>query len=102
MDFSPRASTLVEMSADSPVDLVARWQQGDQQAAEELFCRYAEQIAALASRRLSDQMARRIDPEDIVQSVYRSFFVSAREGRYELQHGGDLWRLLVSITLSSG
>jgi DNA-directed RNA polymerase specialized sigma24 family protein len=29
----------------------------------------------------------------------RSFFSGTREGRYQLEHGGDLWQLLVSITL---
>ena len=32
-------------------------------------------------------------------SAYRSFFVGARDGRFVLQRSGDLWRLLVSITL---
>ena len=54
---------------------------------------------ALARSRLSEQMARRIDPEDVIQSAYRSFFVGARQGRFELHCGGDLWRLLVAITL---
>jgi len=35
----------------------------------------------------------------VVQSAYRSFFVGAREGKYELERGGDLWRLLVAITV---
>ena len=52
----------------------------------------------LARSRLSARLARRTDPEDIVQSVYRSFFVGVREGRYTLGRGGDLWRLLASIT----
>src|SRR5262249_53668871 len=49
--------------------------------------------------RLSSQLASRIDPEDVVQSAYRSFFCGAREGRYDFQRGGDLWHLLVAITL---
>src|SRR5262249_48212972 len=31
--------------------------------------------------------------------VYRCFFAHAREDRYELHRGGDLWRLLVAIML---
>jgi len=31
-------------------------------------------------------------------SVYRSFFVEARAGRFVLGRGGDLWRLLASMT----
>jgi RNA polymerase sigma-70 factor (ECF subfamily) len=44
-------------------------------------------------------MARRIDPEDVVQSAYRSFFDAARAGRYDVERGGDLWQLLVTIML---
>jgi RNA polymerase sigma factor (sigma-70 family) len=84
---------------DHSGDLVARWREGDQQAAEELFRRYADRLIGLARSRLSAKLARRIDPEDVVQSVYRSFFTDSREGRYDLQRGGDLWRLLVAITL---
>jgi RNA polymerase sigma factor (sigma-70 family) len=79
--------------------LVARWRQGDQDAARELFERYADRLIALARGRLSTRLAQRIDPEDVVQSVYRSFFADTREGRYHLERGGDLWRLLVTITL---
>ena len=32
-------------------------------------------------------------------SAYRSFFIGAREGKFELRHAGDLWRLLVEVTL---
>src|SRR4029077_20290698 len=40
-----------------------------------------------------------VDPEDVVQSVYRSFFLDSRDGRFQLQRGGDLWQLLVTMTL---
>jgi RNA polymerase sigma factor (sigma-70 family) len=81
------------------VDLVARWRDGDQKAADELFHRYADRLVALAHTRLSTKIARRANAEDVVQSVYRSFFVNARAGRYSLERSGDLWRLLVAITL---
>jgi RNA polymerase sigma-70 factor (ECF subfamily) len=84
---------------DSSAQLVARWRTGDQQAATLLWQRYAQRLLALARRRLSRKLARRVDPEDVVQSAYRSFFAGARDERYVLQHSGDLWRLLVAITL---
>jgi RNA polymerase sigma factor (sigma-70 family) len=84
---------------DTSVDLVLRWRDGDQQAADELFRRYADQLVALAHTRLSAKMALRTSAEDVVQSAYRSFFVHARAGRYSLERSGDLWRLLVAITL---
>jgi RNA polymerase sigma factor (sigma-70 family) len=77
--------------------LLERFQNGDDQAAEALFSRYFARLASLARSRLSPRLARRTDPEDIVMSVYRSFFVGARAGRFALRRGGDLWRLLASI-----
>jgi DNA-directed RNA polymerase specialized sigma24 family protein len=35
-----------------------------------------------------------------VQSAFRSFFVAAREGKFELRRSGDLWRLLAQITVN--
>lgn len=80
-------------------ELVARWRAGDEEGADALFSRYAQRLIALARSRLSPKLARRMDPEDVVQSAYRSFFVGAREGRYFFRRSGDLWRLLVAITL---
>jgi RNA polymerase sigma factor (sigma-70 family) len=88
------------MTDPPPEDLLARWREGDQQAATELFRRYADRLIALARSRLSAQLARRVDPEDAVHSAYRSFFADVREGRYHLERGGDLWQLLVTITLN--
>jgi RNA polymerase sigma-70 factor (ECF subfamily) len=79
--------------------LIARWREGDQEAAEELFQRYAQRLLALARSRLPERFARHVDPEDVVQSAYRSFFTGARAGRYAFQRSGDLWRLLVAITM---
>jgi RNA polymerase sigma factor (sigma-70 family) len=91
---------MVDKGAREPSgELLARWQQGDQEAAGKLWRRYAERLIALARARLSKKLARHVDPEDLVQSAYRSFFVGARQARYVLQHSGDLWRLLVAITL---
>jgi RNA polymerase sigma factor (sigma-70 family) len=77
--------------------LLERFRGGDDLAAEALFARYFERLTLLARSRLSPRLASRTDPEDIVLSVYRSFFVHAREGRFVLSRGGDLWRLLASI-----
>jgi len=84
---------------DDANHLVARWRQGDQEAARLLFDRYVARLIALVRGRLSAQLAQRIDPEDVVQSAYRSFFAGAREGSLQVGQGGDLWRLLVATTL---
>ncbi len=87
------------MSEESSAELVERWRRGEQAAAAELFRRYADRLIALARSRLSGRLANRVDPEDVVQSVYRSFFSNVLDNRYEVDRGGDLWRLLVTMAL---
>ncbi len=41
---------------------------------------------------------RREDPEDVVQSVFRTFFGRAALGQYQVAHNGALWKLLTQIT----
>jgi eukaryotic-like serine/threonine-protein kinase len=71
---------------------------GDPTAADEVFHRYLRRLTALARARLAPSVGRRVDPEDAVQSAFRSFFLGARTGRFRFEHGGDLWRLLATIT----
>jgi eukaryotic-like serine/threonine-protein kinase len=80
-------------------DLLRRLAAGDEDAATAVFERYAVRLTALARSRLAAKLAARVDPEDIVLSAYRSFFVAARAGRFEVRRGGDLWRLLTEVTL---
>ena len=62
--------------------LVERWQSGDQSAAKQLFDTYVDRLVALARRRISQRLNSRLDPEDVVQSVFRTFFERAKEGRF--------------------
>src|SRR5262245_32980185 len=94
-----RAQSGENLVDNQTTDWLLRWQGGDQQAAHVLFDRYADQLIALARSHLSAKMSQRIDPEDVVQSVYRSFFDRARKGTFEFENGGDIWRLLVAMTL---
>jgi RNA polymerase sigma factor (sigma-70 family) len=88
------------MSDTPSAELLARYHGcHDEAAAEELFRRYSGRLTALARSRLSDALAARVDPEDVVQSAYRSFFLLARDEEVLLRESGDLWRLLVRITL---
>jgi len=90
----------VSNNANEPsMELVARWRNGDQEAASELFHRYFARLLALADSRLSAKLALRANAEDVVQSAYRSFFIHTRDGRFLVRRSGDLWRFLVTITL---
>ena len=79
--------------------LVSRWRAGDQDAAKELFDRYASRLVALARRQISQRLASRVDPEDVVQSVFRSFFGRVKAGKFHIEEQDDLGKLLVRITV---
>lgn len=86
---------------DEPsAELLLRYRKGDDHAADVLFERYLDRLIRLARSRLSAQLARRIDPEDVVMSACRSFFIRSRQGRFAVEDGDDLWGLLVAITLN--
>ena len=82
------------------VALFNRYREGDDQAATELYGCYVERLIALARTRLSRKMGRRVGPDDIVQSVFRSFFTKARDGQFVFAESEDLWRLLSNITVT--
>lgn len=88
------------MKPPESYDLLRQYQDGNSEAATAIFDRYVERLLALARSRMGSKLKRRIDPEDVVQSAYRSFFVHARNETYLLERSGDLWRLLASIALN--
>jgi RNA polymerase sigma-70 factor (ECF subfamily) len=88
------------MADDSSFDdLMARLEAGDQAAAAELFERFAHRLIALARSRMDRRLHRKVDAEDVVQSVLRSFFAHFAHGRFDLADWESLWGLLVVITL---
>lgn len=82
------------------VTLLQRWREGDERAADQLFEAYIDGLLAYVRRRMSPALARRVDAEDVVQSVYRSFFTRARDGQFVIERSGDLWRLLLGISFN--
>jgi len=76
-----------------------RLRDGDPAAAAEVFARYARRLARLAEAYLSRRVAARLDGEDVVQSVFRTFFRRCAGGEFRIDGTADLWRLLVTITI---
>jgi RNA polymerase sigma-70 factor (ECF subfamily) len=72
---------------------------GDQAAAEKVFHAYVRSLLNLARWHLSQRLARRVDPEDVVQSVFRTFFSRAKEGQFTVESQADLGKILVGITV---
>jgi RNA polymerase sigma-70 factor (ECF subfamily) len=80
--------------------LVRRVRQGNQDAAELLYRRYAQRLLTLVQARQLPDVASRVDSDDIVQSVFGSFFRGVSRGMYDAPEGEDLWHLFLVITLN--
>jgi RNA polymerase sigma-70 factor (ECF subfamily) len=80
--------------------LLRRLRQGSPDAAVQLYRRYVRRVRALARAQCSADLAPRLDCEDIVQSVFGSFFRGACRGYYRVAEGERLWGLLLVIALN--
>jgi len=81
-------------------ELMDRLQAGDKEAARSIHERYTQGLVALACRQLASCIRGKVDPESIVQSVFRSFFQRQRDNEFpSLGDWDDLWGLLTVITL---
>jgi RNA polymerase sigma-70 factor (ECF subfamily) len=80
--------------------LLRQYRGGDQEAAAQIYERYAYRLRALARAKCSSDLASRLDVEDIVQSVFGSFFRGASRGYYEVPAGEELWKLFLVIALN--
>jgi len=85
---------------DDDILLIRRLKQGDQDAATAIYLRYAERLLQLAKSQTPDRLQSRIDPEEIVQSVFRSFFRRAVDGQYVAPEGDELWKLFLVMALN--
>lgn len=80
--------------------LLQRFQDGHSDASTLLYLRYAHRLHALAESQSSPDLARRVDPDEIVQSVFRTFFRRAAAGHYAVPDGEEIWKLLLVIALN--
>jgi RNA polymerase sigma-70 factor (ECF subfamily) len=77
---------------------LGRFQSAEPGYEAEVVDRYTIRLLELARRQLPDRVRRRVDPEDVVQSVYRSFFRRLNDGEFRFDDSHDIWRLLAAIT----
>jgi RNA polymerase sigma-70 factor (ECF subfamily) len=100
MAEQPRDKPGNPVDAPSDRSLLRRLQAGSDDAATQIYRRYAKRLRGLARANTTGSLARRVDTEDIVQSVFRVFFAGAKKGLYHVPDGEDLWKLLLIIALN--
>jgi len=79
--------------------LIARIRAGDREAATQVVERFAERLKGLACRHLDRRMRPKVDPEDVVQSVFQSFFDRCRHDDLEFSGWDQLWALLAVMAM---
>lgn len=84
---------------DSFSALLAQLHSDDNKAAEHIFHRFAGQLIALARSQLQQGLQGKVDPEDVMQSVFGSFFRRHQAGQFQLDSWDSLWGILTVMTL---
>ena len=79
--------------------LVSLVRSGDESAANELYERYAARVFGLVRSQMSDRTRAHWEPEDIVQSIFKSVFRGMNAGTYDAPPGGTLWKLIAVIAV---
>jgi RNA polymerase sigma-70 factor (ECF subfamily) len=71
---------------------------GEQQAAQEIYLRYINQLVTIATQRTERRYRHKIDPECVAHSALKSFLIGCRDGKYDLENWGMVYGLLANIT----
>lgn len=74
-------------------------QLGNANAESQLHQQFVARLVRLASSRINTRFRGKIEPEEVVQSVFVSFFRRHKKGEFVLEDWNDLWALLVKITV---
>ena len=80
--------------------LIRRYRGGEDAAATSIYLKYARRLRALAEQHCKGELAGRFDADDVVQSVFRTFFEGVRKQAYDVPAGGEIWGLLMVLALN--
>jgi len=80
-------------------DVIGRLRAGDDEAARQLFGRFAARLMALARSRLDARLRQKVDAEDVVQSVFKSFFRRDADEQFDFGSWDSRWSLLTVLTV---
>ncbi len=78
--------------------IAARLRANGDAAAPKLDAQYRARLCRLVEREMNRRFRRKEDPEDVVQSAFRTFYRRNAKGEFHIDSSVDLWRLLETIT----
>jgi RNA polymerase sigma-70 factor (ECF subfamily) len=86
-------------SDEIPFDVVLdQLRQRDAEAARAVCERFRQRLNQVARQRLDPRLQAKLDPEDIVQSVFRTVFKRLADGQFALEDWDNLYGLLYRVT----
>ena len=89
---------------DISEEQLARWidglRTGNDAAMLDFWNLMGPALERLAERRMEPGLQRRVGPEDVAQSVCRTFFRRMQHGEFQFGEESGIWRLLCAITLA--
>src|SRR5688572_16544922 len=80
--------------------LLRFYREGDESAAASLYRRYAPRLRMLAQQHCTPNFAGRFDADDVLQSVFATFFRGVRSRNYTVPSNGEIWALLTVIAVN--
>lgn len=87
-------------SGGNATEIVERWRSGDQNAATELYELYCERLIRIVAGKIGDGFQQQVEPEDVLQTAFRTWFRRVREGEFHFEDDGDVWKLLLTVVLN--
>ena len=90
----------IEPNTFSDSALLERFRRGDDDAATELYVKYAGRLQKLAGAKISAELGRQVESADVVQSVFRTFFRRVSEGFFEVPESDEIWNLFLVLALN--
>jgi RNA polymerase sigma-70 factor, ECF subfamily len=90
---------MVPLTPPSDQSLIVRLRSGDESAASEVYNRYSKRVFGLVHQQMADRLRAQVQPEDIVQSVFKSVFRGINTGNYDAPPGGTLWQLMAIVAV---
>ena len=87
------------MAEETFEELMEGLSAGEDEAAEIVFTRFVRRLVGLAGTRLNSMIKQKQDPEDVVQSVFRTFFRRSSDGQFKFEDWDGLWAMLALMTL---